>query len=82
MDKEPWPQVRLAQLPAQVACLLGDPGRGRIAHQPARTYEGLATLCILAVLLLLRPRGVNSGLLGLTYLVLFPSASLDEALRG
>ncbi len=38
-----------------------------VAYQPANAYEGLATLCILAVLLL-RQRGVASGLLGLTYL--------------
>ncbi len=43
-----------------------------VAYQPANAYEGLATLCILAVLLLLRRRGVASGLLGLTYLVLYP----------
>ena len=30
MDQQPWPHVGLAKLPAQVACLLGDPGRGRL----------------------------------------------------
>jgi prolipoprotein diacylglyceryltransferase len=47
-----------------------------VAYQPANAYEGLATLCILAVLLLLRRRGVASGLLGLTYLVLYPVSQL------
>jgi phosphatidylglycerol---prolipoprotein diacylglyceryl transferase len=47
-----------------------------VAYQPANAYEGLATLCILAVLLLLRRRGVASGLLGLTYLVLYPISQL------
>ena len=47
-----------------------------VAYQPANAYEGLATLCILAVLLLLRRRGVASGLVGLTYLVLYPISQL------
>ena len=47
-----------------------------VAYQPANAYEGLATLCILAVLLLLRRRGVAAGVLGLTYLVLYPISQL------
>ena len=47
-----------------------------VAYQPANAYEGLATLCILAVLLMLRRRGLASGLLGLTYLVLYPLSQL------
>ena len=47
-----------------------------VAYQPANAYEGLATLCILIVLLLLRRRGVATGLLGLIYLVLYPVSQL------
>lgn len=47
-----------------------------VAYQPANLYEALGTLCILGVLLYLRRRGVASGALGLTYLVLYPVSQL------
>ena len=47
-----------------------------VAYQPANLYEALAALCILAVLLYLRRRGVPPGVLGLTYLVLYPITQL------
>ncbi len=47
-----------------------------VAYQPANLYEALGTLCILALLLYLRRRGVASGVLGLTYLVLYPVSQL------
>ncbi|MGH7776357.1 MAG: prolipoprotein diacylglyceryl transferase [Candidatus Dormibacterales bacterium] len=43
-----------------------------VAYQPAAAYEMASTLVILAVLLLLRRRGVPNGVLALTYLVLYP----------
>ena len=56
--------------PASMAPQLG------VAYQPANLYEALGTLLILAVLLYLRRRGVPSGVLGLTYLVLYPVSQL------
>lgn len=47
-----------------------------VAYQPANLYEAVGTLCILAVLLLLRRRGVAAGVLGLTYLILYPISQL------
>ncbi len=47
-----------------------------VAYQPANLYEALGTLCILGVLLYLRRRKVPSGVLGLTYLVLYPISQL------
>ena len=47
-----------------------------VAYQPANLYEALGTLCILAILLYLRRRGVAPGVLGLTYLVLYPVSQL------
>ncbi len=47
-----------------------------VAYQPANLYEAVGTLCILAILLFLRRRGVASGVLGLTYLVLYPISQL------
>lgn len=47
-----------------------------VAYQPANLYEALGTLCILGILLFLRHRGVVSGVLGLTYLVLYPVSQL------
>lgn len=47
-----------------------------VAYQPANLYEALGTLVILAVLLYLRRRGVPPGVLGLTYLVLYPISQL------
>jgi phosphatidylglycerol:prolipoprotein diacylglycerol transferase len=41
------------------------------AYQPAGAYEGLAALVILAVLLLLRRRGVRPGVLFITYFALY-----------
>ncbi|MGH7903004.1 MAG: prolipoprotein diacylglyceryl transferase [Candidatus Dormibacteraceae bacterium] len=52
--------------PHTLAPLLG------VAYQPAAAYEALCTLLILAILLLLRRRGVPAGALGLTYLALYP----------
>jgi len=47
-----------------------------VAYQPANVYEALGTLLILGVLLYLRRRGVAPGILGLTYLVLYPISQL------
>jgi len=47
-----------------------------VAYTPANLYEAIGTLVILAVLLYLRRRGVPSGILGLTYLVLYPVSQL------
>jgi phosphatidylglycerol:prolipoprotein diacylglycerol transferase len=47
-----------------------------VAYQPANLYEALGTLLILAVLLYLRRRGVPPGILGLTYLILYPVSQL------
>ncbi len=47
-----------------------------VGYQPANVYEALGTLCILAVLLYLRRRGAQPGVLGLTYLVLYPISQL------
>ena len=47
-----------------------------VAYQPANLYEAIGTLIILGVLLYLRRRGVAPGLLGLTYLVLYPISQL------
>lgn len=64
----PW-AVRYTN-PASMAPHLG------VAYQPANLYEALGTLCILAMLLYLRHRGVAPGVLGLTYLVLYPVSQL------
>lgn len=42
-----------------------------VAYQPAAAYEALATLLILAVLLVLRRRRVPAGVMGITYLALY-----------
>jgi phosphatidylglycerol:prolipoprotein diacylglycerol transferase len=47
-----------------------------VAYQPANLYEAVGTLAILGVLLYLRRRGVPAGVLGLTYLVLYPLSQL------
>lgn len=47
-----------------------------VAYQPANLYEALGTLCILGVLLYLRHRRVQPGVLGLAYLVLYPISQL------
>ncbi len=47
-----------------------------VPYQPANLYEALGTLAILGVLLYLRRRGVRPGVLGLTYLVLYPVSQL------
>ena len=60
----PW-AIRYTN-PASMAPHLG------VAYQPANLYEAVGTLLILGVLLYLRRRGVPSGILGLTYLVLYP----------
>lgn len=47
-----------------------------VAYQPANLYEAVGTLCILAILLYLRRRGVSPGVIGLTYLFLYPVSQL------
>jgi phosphatidylglycerol:prolipoprotein diacylglycerol transferase len=64
----PW-AIRYTN-PASMAPHLG------VAYQPANLYEAVGTLIILGVLLYLRRRGVPSGVLGLTYLVLYPISQL------
>ena len=64
----PW-AVRYTN-PATMAPQLG------VAYQPANLYEALGTLVILGALLYLRRRGVPPGVLGLTYLVLYPVSQL------
>jgi phosphatidylglycerol---prolipoprotein diacylglyceryl transferase len=64
----PW-AIRYTN-PASMAPHLG------VAYTPANLYEAIGTLVILAVLLYLRRRGVPSGILGLTYLVLYPVSQL------
>jgi phosphatidylglycerol---prolipoprotein diacylglyceryl transferase len=64
----PW-AIRYTN-PASMAPHLG------VAYTPANLYEAIGTLLILAVLLYLRRRGVPSGVLGLTYLVLYPVSQL------
>ncbi len=64
----PW-AIRYTN-PASMAPHLG------VAYQPANLYEAAGTLCILGVLLYLRWRGVPRGILGLTYLVLYPVSQL------
>jgi phosphatidylglycerol:prolipoprotein diacylglycerol transferase len=56
--------------PASMAPHLG------VAYQPANLYEALGVLVILGVLLYIRHRGVPSGILGLTYLTLYPVSQL------
>jgi phosphatidylglycerol:prolipoprotein diacylglycerol transferase len=64
----PW-AIRYTN-PASMAPHLG------VAYQPANLYEALSTLIILGVLLYVRRRGVPPGVLGLTYLVLYPLSQL------
>lgn len=64
----PW-AIRYTN-PASMAPQLG------VAYQPANLYEAVGILIILGVLLYLRRRGVPSGVLGLTYLVLYPVSQL------
>jgi phosphatidylglycerol:prolipoprotein diacylglycerol transferase len=64
----PW-AIRYTN-PASMAPHLG------VAYQPANLYEALSTLLILGLLLYLRRRGVAPGILGLTYLVLYPVSQL------
>lgn len=42
-----------------------------VPYQPAAVYEGLTTLAILAILLLIRRRGVPAGVLAITYVALY-----------
>lgn len=42
-----------------------------VPYQPAAVYEGLTTLAILAILLLIRRRGVPPGVLAITYVALY-----------
>jgi phosphatidylglycerol---prolipoprotein diacylglyceryl transferase len=64
----PW-AIRYTN-PASMAPQLG------VAYQPANLYEAVGTLIILGVLLYLRRRRVPTGVLGLTYLVLYPLSQL------
>ena len=64
----PW-AIRYTN-PASMAPHLG------VAYQPANLYEAVGTLVILGVLLYVRRRGVPAGVLGLTYLVLYPLSQL------
>ncbi|MGH7760435.1 MAG: prolipoprotein diacylglyceryl transferase [Candidatus Dormibacteraceae bacterium] len=64
----PW-AIRYTN-PASMAPHLG------VAYTPANLYEAIGTLLILGVLLYLRRRGVPSGILGLTYLLLYPVSQL------
>jgi phosphatidylglycerol:prolipoprotein diacylglycerol transferase len=56
--------------PASMAPHLG------VAYQPANLYEAVGTLLILGLLLYLRHRGAAPGILGLTYLILYPISQL------
>jgi phosphatidylglycerol:prolipoprotein diacylglycerol transferase len=47
-----------------------------IPYQPAAVYEALGTLGILVILLLVRRRGVRTGVLSLTYLPLYAISQL------
>ena len=64
----PW-AIRYTN-PASMAPHLG------VAYQPANLYEAVGVLLILGVLLYLRRRGVPPGILGLTYLALYPVSQL------
>lgn len=64
----PW-AIRYTN-PASMAPHLG------VAYQPANLYEALAVLLMLGLLLYLRRRGVPPGVIGLTYLVLYPVSQL------
>lgn len=64
----PW-AIRYTN-PASMAPHLG------VAYQPANLYEAVGVLLILGVLLYLRRRGVPPGILGLTYLILYPVSQL------
>jgi phosphatidylglycerol:prolipoprotein diacylglycerol transferase len=47
-----------------------------VAYQPAAAYEALVILLVLAFLIWLRHRGVANGVVGLTYLILYPLTQL------
>jgi phosphatidylglycerol:prolipoprotein diacylglycerol transferase len=64
----PW-AIRYTN-PASMAPHLG------VAYQPANLYEAAGILLVLALLLYLRHRGVAPGVLGITYLVLYPVSQL------
>jgi phosphatidylglycerol:prolipoprotein diacylglycerol transferase len=64
----PW-AIRYTN-PASMAPHLG------VAYQPANLYEAVGTLLILGLLLYLRRREVRPGVIGLTYLVLYPVSQL------
>ncbi len=64
----PW-AIRYTN-PASMAPHLG------VAYQPANLYEAGGILLILCLLLYLRRRGVAPGVLGLTFLVLYPVSQL------
>ena len=64
----PW-AIRYTN-PASMAPHLG------VAYQPANLYEAAGILLVLALLLYLRHRGVAPGVLGITYLILYPVSQL------
>ena len=64
----PW-AIRYTN-PASMAPQLG------VAYQPANLYEAVGILLVLALLLYLRHRGVEPGILGITYLILYPVSQL------
>lgn len=43
-----------------------------VAYQPAAAYEALVILLVLGLLIWLRRRGVADGVIGITYLILYP----------
>ncbi len=47
-----------------------------VAYQPAAAYEALVILLVLAFLIWLRHRGVANGVVGITYLILYPLTQL------
>ena len=64
----PW-AIRYTN-PASMAPHLG------VSYQPANLYEAAGILLVLALLLYLRHRGVAPGVLGITYLILYPVSQL------
>jgi phosphatidylglycerol:prolipoprotein diacylglycerol transferase len=64
----PW-AIRYTN-PASMAPHLG------VSYQPANLYEAAGILLVFAVLLSLRHRGVAPGVLGITYLILYPVSQL------
>ncbi len=59
VDQEPRPQVGLAEVPTQVACLLGDPGRGRLLGAAGQEDPARGQLDEEQHIQLLQPNGVD-----------------------